>query len=96
MDVRSLAPEAMPVELMDSELINIEKSTSSAVLDCYDVRRDDQDFRDLMTADNDSRAISFDELRKNYPVRRELGVTAVAGAFSHDLKSALVAIGFEA
>ena len=96
MDVMSLAPAAAAVELINSESGDLQKISFDAVLDCYDVRRDDQDFRDLMTADNDSRAISFDELRKNYPVRRELGVTAVAGAFSHDLKSALVAIGFEA
>lgn len=96
MDVMSLAPAAVPVELVDCELTNLEKVTFTAVLDCYDVRGDDQDFRRVMTADNNNRATSFDGLRKNYPVRRELGVTRVAGALSDDLESALTALGFEA
>lgn len=95
-DVMSLAPAVPPVELVNAESSNLEKVTFDAVLDCYDVRRDDYNFRQVMTADNSNRAISFDGLRKNYPVRRELGVTGVAGPLSNNLKSALNALGFEA
>lgn len=96
MDVMSLAPAAMPVELVDCELGNIDKAAFDAVLHCYDVRRDDQHFRQVMTADNTNRAASFDGLRKNYPVRRELGVTGMVGVESDNLRSTLSALGFEA
>jgi len=93
-DVMSLAPEVMPVELAGGAAGKSEQGAFNAVLDCYDVRRDDQNFRQVMTADNANRAASFDELRKSYPIRREFGVTEVVGAKSDRLQSALSAIGF--
>jgi len=95
MDVMSLAPAAMPVELIENKSENLDKAALDAVLDCYDIRRDDQDFRQVMTAENSNRAASFDVLRKNYPVRRELAVTEVVGAECKNLRSTLSALGFD-
>ncbi|MBA1272865.1 4-phosphoerythronate dehydrogenase PdxB [Stutzerimonas azotifigens] len=38
----------------------------------YDPRRDDADFRRSLSGDEASRRAAFDELRKRYPVRREI------------------------
>ena len=94
-DVMSLAPAVVPVELVEYKSENLDKAALDAVLDCYDIRRDDQDFRQVMTAENSSRAASFDVLRKNYPVRRELAVTEVVGAECKNLRSTLSALGFD-
>ena len=95
-DVLALAPAVMPLELANLDTADGLKAAFEAVLHCYDVRRDDQHFRQVMTADNTNRAASFDGLRKNYPVRRELGVTGMVGVESDNLRSTLSALGFEA
>jgi len=90
LDVQALAPAAMPIKC------DVAKGLSAvfeAVLSCYDVRADDARFRQQMVSENNQRADSFDALRKNYPLRRELGVTAVADGVGK-LQSLLRAFGF--
>lgn len=43
----------------------------AAVLQCYDVRADDARLRHMLTLQPEERAVCFDRLRKEYPVRRE-------------------------
>jgi erythronate-4-phosphate dehydrogenase len=56
-----------------SEARQVIAAMREAVLSCYDVAQDDQRFRGgLLHCDEGERAAVFDELRKKYPVRREL------------------------
>lgn len=61
----------------------------------YDPRRDDADFRRSLAL-GQNQPQTFDLLRKNYPVRREIPGLAVklVGA-SHPLQSALIALGVQ-
>jgi len=75
LDVQALAPAVMPIKCDIDEGLS---AVFEAVLNCYDVRADNARFRHEMVAENNQRALSFDALRKSYPLRRELGVTAIA------------------
>jgi len=90
LDVQALAPAAMPIKCDEDKGLS---AVFEAVLSCYDVRADDARFRQQMVAENNQRAASFDALRKNYPLRRELGVTTVSNAIGES-KSLLRAFGF--
>lgn len=90
LDVANLSPAAKPVACLPGNRIS---GIFQAVLACYDVREDDRRFRQTMVAENSNREADFDLLRKNYPVRRELGVTEVI-AENEDLEL-LRALGFK-
>lgn len=69
---------------------------TAAMRACYDPRRDDASLRQTMTlTDANQRAAAFDQLRKNYPVRREHSSVKVslAGA-SQSLRGTFQALGF--
>lgn len=72
-------------------------SWQQAVLACYDARDDDARLRAAMRdAEEDARAVAFDRLRRDYPLRRELsawriGAAAAPGTPRH---AALLAAGF--
>lgn len=94
-DVNALAPTVLKLKGDDVAACGVLDSCYELVLKCYDVRRDDKDFRQVMVPGNCNRSASFDALRKNYPERRELGVTGVdLGAGKDELRSALRAFGF--
>ncbi len=69
-----------------------------AILASYDVAGDDRRLRDaLLQADNaDARSLAFDQLRKNYPVRREFSRYRINNANTLDdtAKRYLQALGF--
>jgi len=95
-DVCALAPT---VNKLDGTALDDQNAMLAAfdlVLKCYDVRRDDRAFRQVMVAENNDLAGSFDELRKNYPERRELGVTGILlNGSQKKLKSLLSDFGFK-
>lgn len=94
-DVRALAPAVKNIDGRRFDAVNPEAAVFEVLLKCYDVRRDDQALRQLMVAENSQRGSSFDELRKNYPERRELGVTGVVLNEQQPLRSLLTAFGFQ-
>jgi erythronate-4-phosphate dehydrogenase len=51
-----------------------------AVLDCYDVRDDDEQLRAVLSVPPQERPVYFDRLRKEYPVRREFQTMKIPGA----------------
>lgn len=74
----------------------------SAVRACYDVAEDDQRLRGAllhpgMDANHSERALAFDQLRKNYPVRREFSNCRITNAaeFDRSVIKALGALGFQ-
>ena len=91
LNVSALAPKVTPLKYDSSKGLS---QLFGAVLSCYDVRADDQRFRREMVEGNAARASSFDALRKNYPMRRELGVTSVADIEQESL-SLFESIGFK-
>ena len=88
-DVTALAPET---EAISCDFGQGTKTAFDVLLRCYDVRNDDARFRGEMVKGNPDRAGSFDILRKNYPVRREMSVTAVTDC--GDLQPLLRGLGF--
>ncbi len=95
-DVDGLAPAIEKLEAECDESASILEQAYQLVLACYDVRRDDLSFRAAMVLDNNNRPASFDALRKNYPERRELGVTGVkTDGGNEELNALLKALGFK-
>jgi len=67
-----------------------------AVLACYDIREDDARLRATLSLPATGRALAFDRLRRDYPMRREFSESTVllhepAGA----LAQLLSGLGFE-
>ena len=54
-------------------------NVSKAVLDCYDVRDDDERLRAILSLSSDDCPVYFDRLRKEYPVRREFQTMKISG-----------------
>ena len=62
----------------------------------YNINRDDFNTREILMVDRQSRGQFFDDLRKNYPVRREFRNTKIILEKSDDsLKNKLAGIGFK-
>lgn len=94
-DVNALAPAVAMLDASNTIACGVMDNCYELVLKCYDVRADDENFRQVMVPGNSNRSVSFDMLRKNYPVRRELGVTGVRfDAGEDELRLALKAFGF--
>jgi erythronate-4-phosphate dehydrogenase len=68
---------------------------AGAVQKIYDIRRDDTRLRWIWEKPESKRADYFDNLRKNYPVRRELhNTTVLLGTGDLELERKLAGIGF--
>jgi erythronate-4-phosphate dehydrogenase len=80
----------MSVALGEKECLNFTDMNSS-LLSIYDVARDDQQLRSLVNKEGTSR-LGFDQLRKNYPKRRELSHYVVSPQSTQ--VSTLRALGF--
>jgi erythronate-4-phosphate dehydrogenase len=65
------APDPALEKLNFSEDQSIDEALNIAIRSCYDVRRDDASMRDAACRFNTAFGSAFDNLRKNYPVRRE-------------------------
>ena len=88
--------ETLPSILLDIELSNTELMRA-AVQAVYDVRTDDARMRDAMrNCAPTQTARAFDELRKNYPERREFGAVRIENwnEFSAERRRLLSALGF--
>lgn len=95
LDVSTLLPEGDTLEAAAALGDHFEKACQMVTL-AYDVLRDDHAFRQVMTENNKNRASSFDALRKNYPVRREFGVTKIRlSGRDESLERVLSAFGFK-
>ena len=80
-----------------TEHYNVIAAMREAVLSCYDIAQDDQRFRgSLLHCEPQQRAVEFDRLRKNYPVRRELSRYRIANLNELDAAviTGLKALGF--
>jgi len=65
------APDPTLEKLCFSETAAIDEALNIAIRSCYDVRRDDAHMRDAACRFSTAFGGAFDDLRKNYPIRRE-------------------------
>lgn len=56
---------------------NARDAAHLAIRACYDVRRDDARYRQVLALPEDERAAAFDAMRRDYPVRREFSSTKI-------------------
>lgn len=67
-----------------------------AVTSCYDIMLDDTQTRALVSMETDKRPLYFDQLRKNYRVRREFDNTEITlEPFNQEYARALAALRFQ-
>ena len=69
-------------------------SLSGAVLTACPVERDDRDLRSLLALDRGVHAAFFDDLRKNYPPRRDFAGWKLPGGLPKELIPPLKSLGF--
>lgn len=82
-----------PIEkIVFSEQISKEKALHLAILACYDIRADDAKLRYIKNQTELNRY--FDQLRKNYPIRREFSTLQIETQ-SIDLIQYLLGLGFQ-
>lgn len=92
--VQDCLPPPPLTRLTFSDAVTDAMAIQTAVLACYDVRRDDVALRGLKKAENPG--LFFDSLRKNYPVRREFGCLEVELPKSKlELRERLQGVGFK-
>jgi erythronate-4-phosphate dehydrogenase len=69
-------PEVPRIEMFLS-LDDVQQSLRKTVQQVYDIRQDDANTREILTVPPEERGACFDDLRKNYPRRREFQNTRV-------------------
>tara|TARA_R110000782_G_scaffold158433_8_gene250569 strand:+ start:2326 stop:3471 length:1146 start_codon:yes stop_codon:yes gene_type:complete len=87
-----LTPEFMAdiIEYDDDTAVQL------AVMQTYDVRSDAIALRELVTMVNEDRAVYFDSLRKNYPIRREFTNRQInIKNLNNKIKQCLLELGFK-
>ena len=87
---------AASIDLRAHDAGDVLAVTRAAVVACYDVRQDDARLRETLSLPATERALAFDRLRKDYPLRREFSESTLllhepAGA----LGQLLSALGFD-
>ena len=90
-----LVPE---IKLSLEEIQNTphERLIHDLVQQVYTINRDDFNMREILLVETDKRAAFFDDLRKQYPVRREFAHTKIVLPAGQDkLKLKLEGIGFQ-
>ena len=88
------APPVPMVEI-DARERTDESALWEIVRSVYDIEGDDRRLRDSCAADPANRAWSFDDLRRNYPMRREFRFTHVrAPGASEELQHKISRLGF--
>jgi erythronate-4-phosphate dehydrogenase len=93
-DIEDFLPEPDVSELHIEGQGDEQNALLSAVRGIYDIGRDDRNLRRVSVQPVDARGRYFDELRKNYPIRREFQNTRVVVKGSRDLAGKLAGIGF--
>lgn len=89
-DFRASLPKTI-VPTAHTAALPVQRSLWEAVRQLYDIRDDDKALRAVLAADGDT-AKGFDDLRKQYRVRREFMHTRVSAAA--EAKDALAGLGF--
>jgi erythronate-4-phosphate dehydrogenase len=90
-----LPPPLVPEINLDVKGMSDEKALWELVRRVYDIEADDRRLREGCVADNKARAAHFDDLRRNYPVRREFRFTRVAAKnASRKLLAKITGLGF--
>lgn len=74
----SAAPLNAVAESSELQSLTAERQALAILRQVYDIRTDDRALRATLT-DTPARALAFDRLRKNYPVRREFSEVEVMG-----------------
>ena len=78
------------------ELEDIDSSIQQALLHVYKIVADDQTLRNTMPLTEAQRGNAFDQLRRNYPLRREFACyTATINPRQREFSEALHALGFK-
>jgi len=72
-------PAGRPVDSGNFIVDDVAGNVRKAVLDCYDVRDDDERLRAILSLPRQDRPSCFDRLRKEYPVRREFQTRTISG-----------------
>ncbi len=94
-DMESFLPEAkvpqLKVAVKDIDEQEVLRQTVAAV---YDIKKDDANLRWMLDRTMGKRGVFFDDLRKNYPVRREFQNTKVV-VKGDSISEKLRGIGFE-
>jgi erythronate-4-phosphate dehydrogenase len=86
-------PERPVLELR--EVVDPAAALRQVVCFAYDVREDDARLREVLRLPGEARAVYFDRLRKEYPVRREFPETVIRLPHGNDrLATVLEALGF--
>jgi erythronate-4-phosphate dehydrogenase len=95
--IESFLPEsAVPVLEIDTKGNNEQEILRKAVAKIYDIKADDARLRDVLNMLVGRKCATFDQLRKEYPVRREFQNTQIVlRAGSSKLASKLAGIGFK-
>ena len=95
-DVEDFLPApAVPEVILGPDVTTDQQRLSAAVQEVYPIAQDDRNLRQVMDKPADKVGRSFDDLRKNYPVRREFQNTRiVVKAGNIALAQKLKGIGF--
>ncbi|HET6565252.1 MAG TPA: DUF3410 domain-containing protein, partial [Xanthomonadales bacterium] len=89
-------PEPMPPVAPPPEELLIPNATSlnSAILAACPVERDDASLRVCIAGKNSISATEFDELRKNYPIRRDFAGIKIVGGVAGGMTKSISPLGF--
>ena len=97
MSVDYLAPELAipePEAIVIAEHNNLLEALDQATLRSYNILEDDAALREILNEDRSSQGVFFDNLRKNYAVRREYGAFPCYGAPA-SINKVLEELGFK-
>ncbi len=90
-----LPPPTVPQIKIDTIGSEQQKVLHETVQQVYPINRDDFNTREIAMVEQEKRGKFFDELRKNYPVRREFQNTTIIVPSANGLKAKLSGIGFQ-
>jgi erythronate-4-phosphate dehydrogenase len=92
------SPEAAEIEIT-GDITDSQRIICQTVQQVYAINTDDFNMREILMVPKEKRAAFFDELRKNYPIRREFRNTkiklAAKGIAAKTLAGKLTGLGFE-
>jgi erythronate-4-phosphate dehydrogenase len=90
-----LPPPAVPQITIDKTDADHQKLLHEIVRQVYVINRDDFNTREIAMVEPEKRGKFFDDLRKNYPVRREFQNTEIIITSENGLNAKLRGIGFQ-
>jgi erythronate-4-phosphate dehydrogenase len=90
-----LPPPTVPQITIDKIDTNSQKLLHEIIRQVYVINRDDFNTREIAMVEPEKRGKFFDDLRKNYPVRREFQNTKIIMTSENGLKIKLSGIGFQ-